>query len=102
MTKAKSRDRLVVITSATQQTGDSKLTDFILSPPYPAPHAMNSSLLARLIHFLQEELLIPAEAIQIALRQGEMPPNLLPIVLWQYGLVTLEHLDKIFDWLETV
>jgi hypothetical protein len=23
----------------------------------------------------------------------------LPMVLWQYGLVTLDQLDKIFDWL---
>jgi Protein of unknown function (DUF2949) len=23
------------------------------------------------------------------------------MVLWQYGLVTLEQLDKIFDWLAT-
>jgi hypothetical protein len=28
-------------------------------------------------------------------------PNLLPMILWQYGLVTLEQLDRIFDWLET-
>jgi hypothetical protein len=25
----------------------------------------------------------------------------LPMILWQYGLVTLEQLDRIFDWLET-
>lgn len=62
---------------------------------------MNSSLLPRLINFLQEELLIPAESIRVAMRQEEPIPNLLPMVLWQYGLVSLEQLDKIFDWLET-
>jgi len=25
----------------------------------------------------------------------------LPMLLWQYGLVTIEQLDRIFDWLET-
>lgn len=54
----------------------------------------------RLIRFLREELSIPEDSIQVALRQEE-PPSLLPMVLWQYGLVTLEQLDRIFDWLET-
>ena len=61
---------------------------------------MNTSLLSRLITFLQEELLIPTESIQIASRQ-DVTANLFPMVLWQYGLVSLEQLDKIFDWLET-
>lgn len=59
-----------------------------------------SNLLPRLLRFLQEELLISKDAIAIALRNGEKTPNLVPIVLWQYGLVTLEQLDQIFDWLE--
>ncbi len=60
---------------------------------------MKTPLQTRLIRFLQEELLIPKESISIALRQDELP-SLLPMVLWQYGLVTLEQLEKIFDWLE--
>lgn len=54
-----------------------------------------------LIHFLQEELALPETSIQLALGHSEQTPNLLPMILWQYGLVTLEQLDKIFDWLET-
>jgi hypothetical protein len=30
-----------------------------------------------------------------------MLPIEVPMILWQYGLVTLEQLDRIFDWLET-
>jgi hypothetical protein len=56
--------------------------------------------LFRLIRFLRKELLIPKESISVALRQGDSTPHLLPIILWQYGLVTLEQLDQIFDWLE--
>ena len=52
-----------------------------------------------LIRFLQDELAIPAEAIAIASREEANLPNLLPMVLWQYGLVSLEQLDQIFDWL---
>lgn len=56
---------------------------------------------ARLIQFLREELSIPTESIAIALKQPEQDSNLLPMILWQYGLITLEQLDRIFDWLET-
>ncbi len=61
---------------------------------------MESTKQSRLIHFLQEELEIPAESIAVALRRSEQAQALLPMILWQYGLVTLEQLDKIFDWLE--
>lgn len=59
-----------------------------------------TSLIARLVRFLRDDLLIPDDSIQVALRHEGQIPNLLPMVLWQYGLVTLEQLDRIFDWLE--
>ncbi len=55
----------------------------------------------KFLHFLQEELAISRDSIAIALRHREQDPGLLPMILWQYGLVTLEQLDKIYDWLET-
>ena len=61
---------------------------------------MKSPLLTKLIRFLQEELTLPTESIEFVLRQEESMPNLLPMVLWQYGLVTLEQLDQILNWLE--
>lgn len=61
---------------------------------------MGPSTYARLIHFLQEELAISAASIAIALRHSEQDPGPLPMILWQYGLVTLEQLDRIYDWLE--
>lgn len=56
----------------------------------------------QLINFLREELAVPAAAIAIALRQPDQSPNLIPMILWQYGLITLEQLDRVFDWMETV
>ena len=64
--------------------------------------AMQSTPLTKLIRFLQEELAIPSESIDFVLRQEESMPNLLPMVLWQYGLVTLEQLDQILTWLEAI
>lgn len=61
---------------------------------------MQSTQLQRLIHFLKNELAIPASSIDLAVRHHSEPPNLLPMILWQYGLITLEQLDLIFDWLE--
>lgn len=62
---------------------------------------MESIRLTQLIKFLQEELAIPVTSISLALRQGEQSTSALPMTLWQYGLVTLSQLDRIFDWLET-
>lgn len=55
---------------------------------------------AQLIEFLKRELSVPSEAIALGLRHSASTPNLLPIVLWQYGIVTTHQLDQIFDWLE--
>jgi hypothetical protein len=62
---------------------------------------MKPTQLQRLISFLQADLAIPSASIDLAVRHHSNLPNLLPMVLWQYGLVTLEQLDRIFDWLET-
>jgi len=56
---------------------------------------------AQLIDYLQGEMAISNSAIAVALRHGEPDATQLPMVLWQYGLVTLEQLNLIFDWLET-
>nr|WP_318700991.1 DUF2949 domain-containing protein [Roseofilum sp. SID2] len=62
---------------------------------------MSPGSYAKLIRFLQDELSISSSSISLAMRQCEHDPGPLPMVLWQYGLVTLEQLDQIFDWLET-
>lgn len=62
---------------------------------------MKSTRLQKLIQFLRDELAIPSASIDLAVRHQPDAPNLLPMILWQYGLVTLNQLDQIFDWLET-
>ncbi len=58
-------------------------------------------LQTRLIQFIQDDLGVPTAAIALALRQNEPIPHLLPMILWQYGLVTLDQLNQILDWLES-
>ena len=55
----------------------------------------------KFVRFLQEELALSPSSIVLALRHSQQDPGPLPMILWQYGLVTLEQLDRIFDWLET-
>lgn len=59
---------------------------------------MNSAIEPQLIHFLKEELLISVDAIELATGHQDHSQQL-PMILWQYGLVTLAQLDRIFDWL---
>ncbi len=61
-------------------------------------------LLERLIKFMHSDLGISQEAIILAQKvENENPePNILPMILWQYGLLDREQLDRVFDWLETV
>ncbi|MBE9007836.1 DUF2949 domain-containing protein [Fortiea sp. LEGE XX443] len=63
---------------------------------------MAPSTYSRLIHFLQEDLSISTASLAVALRHREQDPGPLPMILWQYGLVTMEQLEQIYDWLETV
>lgn len=62
---------------------------------------METIKMNRLISFLQEDLAVPNTSISLAMRQRENSTSTLPIILWQYGLITLSQLDRIFDWLET-
>lgn len=61
---------------------------------------MESKELTQLLQFLQTDLAIPDANLQLALRHPEQTPSLLPMILWQYGFVTLNQLNQIFDWLE--
>ncbi len=50
------------------------------------------------ITFLQDELAISAADIAMALRHRQRDHDPLPMLLWQYGLVSLDQLSRIFDW----
>ncbi|WP_298615368.1 DUF2949 domain-containing protein [uncultured Thermosynechococcus sp.] len=54
----------------------------------------------QLLRYLEQELALPPESIAMALRQWQQQRGSLPIILWQYGLITLEQLDRIFEWLD--
>jgi hypothetical protein len=53
----------------------------------------------QLVNFLRDELAVTEAAIAVALRHQEHETDPLPVILWQYGLISLEQLGRIFDWL---
>lgn len=60
---------------------------------------MNLSKQAQFKKFLIEELAISKSALALAEKQGEQAPNLVAMILWQYGLVSLEQLERIWNWM---
>ena len=62
---------------------------------------LTNSIYKNFTQFLKEELAMPADSLAIAEKAIEQNPGPIPMILWQYGLVNLEELDRIFDWLET-
>ena len=63
---------------------------------------MSAITYSQFIQFLQEELALSSNSIFMAQRSVDQNPTLLPMVLWQYGLINLDQLDTIYDWLERV
>ncbi|WP_019507183.1 DUF2949 domain-containing protein [Pleurocapsa sp. PCC 7319] len=62
---------------------------------------MKPAIYAKFIKFLTEELSLSHDSIAIVQRAVEENPAPIPMILWQYGLVTLEELDRIYDWLHS-
>ena len=62
---------------------------------------MASASYGKLIEFLQDELGLSSASISMALKQSEQDSGPLHMVLWRYGLITLEQLERIYDWMET-
>ncbi len=51
-----------------------------------------------LIRFLQEELGVQRESLDMAIRQASSSMGSIPMILWQYGLIDLAQLERVFDW----
>jgi hypothetical protein len=62
---------------------------------------MTPTLYAQFINFLKEELSLSNDSIDLAEKSVRRDSGSLPIALWQYGLITLEELDRIYEWLAT-
>ena len=62
---------------------------------------MKPAIYAKFITFLKEELALDNDSLKIVDKAVENRTAPIPMVLWQYGLITLEELDRIYDWLHS-
>ena len=51
-----------------------------------------------LLQFLQRRLGLSPNALELGQRQAELEQAPLPIVLWSFGLLSLQQLEDVFDW----
>ncbi|MGE4581105.1 MAG: DUF2949 domain-containing protein [Synechococcus sp.] len=61
------------------------------SQPQPAPST-------QLLDFLQRRLGLSSNALTLGLRQAELEQAPLPVVLWSFGLLSLDQLQQVLDW----
>lgn len=54
-----------------------------------------------MLHYLRSQFGLSPGVIESALFRSGEDSLFLPMVLWQYGLITLKQLDQVYDWLAT-
>jgi hypothetical protein len=59
-------------------------------PAPPPPQA--------LLRFLRREVGLSENALALGLRQAQQEQAPLPVVLWRYGLLSLEQLEQVLQW----
>jgi hypothetical protein len=60
------------------------------SPAPPPPQG--------LLRFLRQEIGLSENALALGLRQAQQEQAPLPVVLWRYGLLSLEQLEQVLQW----
>ena len=50
--------------------------------------------------FLQEELTVSSAELALVMEKQKESNAPIPMLLWQYGLVSRSGLEQVFDWLE--
>jgi hypothetical protein len=63
----------------------------ISSSPQPQPAQ-------GLLRFLRNQLGLSESAIAMGIRQSEVEQAPLPVVLWRFGLISLEQFEQVLDW----
>jgi hypothetical protein len=56
---------------------------------------------AELLAFLRHQLGLSEGALDLGLRQATLEQAPFPTVLWRYGLINLEQLERVLTWQDT-
>ena len=60
---------------------------------------MNNFLFSEMIIYLFNEVGLEESSIELALKLSLRNKTPLPILLWSYGMLTIEELDKLYSFL---
>ncbi len=52
----------------------------------------------KLIDFLQVKIGLSQNALDLGLRQSQIEQAPLPVVLWSFGLLSLQQFQQVLDW----
>lgn len=66
----------------------------VSSSPQPLPSAA-------LLRFLRQQLGLSDKALELGIRQAQLEQAPLAVVLWRYGLISLEQFNQLLDWLDS-
>jgi hypothetical protein len=51
-----------------------------------------------LLRYLRHQVGLADSALELGLRQAQLEQAPLPVVLWRYGLISLEQFDRLLTW----
>ena len=60
---------------------------------------MNNNLYKEMIIYLFNELGLEESSIELGIKLSKKNNTPLPILLWSYGMLTIEELDKLYSFL---
>jgi len=60
---------------------------------------MNNSLSKDMIFYLFDELGLEESSIELGIKLSKKNNTPLPILLWSYGMLTIEELDELYSFL---
>ena len=60
---------------------------------------MNNNLYKEMIIYLINEVGLEESSIELGLKLATKNNTPLPILLWSYGMITIEELDKLYSFL---
>ena len=63
----------------------------ITTSPQPLPAS-------NLLRYLRQDLGLSENALSLGFKQAQLEQAPLPVVLWRFGLISLEQLDQVLAW----
>ena len=60
---------------------------------------MDNNLYENIIFFLFDEIGLDEKSIELGIKLSLKNKTPLPILLWSYGMLTIEELDKLYSYL---